>query len=304
VREARAAQGEALPSAADTVARTEILRRVVDAVHALDEPYRTVLLLRFLDELSPREIARLEAVPVETVRTQVRRGLERVRAQLAAGSKEATGDESAWLAALLPFTPRPTVGTPLPRGSAASAPVGATAAPASLLTEVLLMSTKTTLVIAAGAVASLVVWRLADSPVPESPSEPPLAALAPAGDAEQEQRAPATPGAIQPEAPEVRRVAEVAAPRPWAVSGHVLRVDEPFPDLPLVLRVWEGPTLDEVDTQLPPDRERELSSDAGGAFSATIESSSVAGKSSMNCDSTGSLVEIDVPKSPRSTPQR
>ncbi len=37
---------------------------------------------------------------------------------------------------------------------------------------------------------------------------------------------------------------------------------------------------------------------------AQSDSSSVAGNSSRNCDSTESLVVIDVPKSPRSTPQR
>ena len=278
-REERAAHDEALPSAADTAARTEILRRVVDAVHALDEPYRTVLLLRFLDELSPGEIARRKGVPVETVRTQVRRGLERVRARLSSGSREATGDESAWLSALLPFSMLPPLCAPAPTGATTSASTAAASAPPSLLTEVLLMSTKTKLALAAGAVASLVVWRFVSAdPVAQSPTETPIAALAPAVQPEQEQHASELPIAIRPEADEDRRVAETAAVRAWTVSGNALRVDDPFPGLPLVLRIWERPTLEAIDTRLPPDHEVELTTDAEGAFSATIMGASHAAR--------------------------
>src|SRR5262245_28721502 len=46
-REARAARPEVLPDHAGAAAREETIHRVVDAVFALDEPYRTVLLLHY-----------------------------------------------------------------------------------------------------------------------------------------------------------------------------------------------------------------------------------------------------------------
>jgi RNA polymerase sigma-70 factor (ECF subfamily) len=82
-REDAAARRGAEPSAADTVAQAETHRRVVEAVMALDEPYRTAVLLRFFDDLPPSEVARRTGVPVETARTRVRRGVEQLRARLA-----------------------------------------------------------------------------------------------------------------------------------------------------------------------------------------------------------------------------
>ncbi|MBL8840626.1 MAG: sigma-70 family RNA polymerase sigma factor [Planctomycetes bacterium] len=89
----------AAPAAADSVARAELHRRVVDAVLALPEPYRSTLLLRFFDDLPPRAIARRLALPVETIRTRMKRGLERLREGLAAqGSDRESHD---WLIGLL-----------------------------------------------------------------------------------------------------------------------------------------------------------------------------------------------------------
>jgi RNA polymerase sigma-70 factor (ECF subfamily) len=62
--------------------REETRRRVLEAVMALEEPYRQVLLARFYEDLPPREVARRFGVPVETARTQIRRGLERLRDRL------------------------------------------------------------------------------------------------------------------------------------------------------------------------------------------------------------------------------
>lgn len=87
-RERVAARVESVPAADEAVARAEAVRRVVDAVLALDPAYRSVILLRFLDGLPPREVAARLGLPVETVRTRVRRGLERLRISL----REETGD--------------------------------------------------------------------------------------------------------------------------------------------------------------------------------------------------------------------
>ncbi|MBI5432159.1 MAG: sigma-70 family RNA polymerase sigma factor [Planctomycetes bacterium] len=76
------ARAEGLPSAAEQLEHETARRALHAALHALDEPYRTALRLRFLEELAPREIARTLGVPVETARTRIKRGLERLRAEL------------------------------------------------------------------------------------------------------------------------------------------------------------------------------------------------------------------------------
>ncbi len=70
------------PSTADVVARAAEQRRILDVVLGMEEPYRSVLLLRFIEGLPPRKIARRQGMPVETVRTQVKRGLARLRERL------------------------------------------------------------------------------------------------------------------------------------------------------------------------------------------------------------------------------
>jgi len=74
-RERSAAVHEALPSTLDLVARVNAQQRVADAVVALDEPYRSVVLLRYFDALTARDIAARQGVPIETVRTRIKRAL-------------------------------------------------------------------------------------------------------------------------------------------------------------------------------------------------------------------------------------
>lgn len=59
-----------------TAERDHVLR---DAVAMLPEPYREVVTLRYFGELTPGEIALATGVPPETVRTRLKRGLERLR---------------------------------------------------------------------------------------------------------------------------------------------------------------------------------------------------------------------------------
>lgn len=54
-------------------------RAVRLAVAALGEPYREVVALRFFSEMSLQEIASATARPLNTVKTHLRRGLERLR---------------------------------------------------------------------------------------------------------------------------------------------------------------------------------------------------------------------------------
>ncbi|MGH7150064.1 MAG: RNA polymerase sigma factor, partial [Planctomycetota bacterium] len=106
-REERAARPESVDAAADLVGRVALQREVVDAVLALEEPYRTAILLRFFEGLPPRGIAERTGVPVATAKTRLARGLERLRHRLD-GARG--GDRKAWLVALLPLAePSPEV---------------------------------------------------------------------------------------------------------------------------------------------------------------------------------------------------
>jgi RNA polymerase sigma-70 factor (ECF subfamily) len=58
---------------------TELRSDVRDAVEALPEPYREVVALRFFAELSLTEVADATGRPINTVKTHLRRGLERLR---------------------------------------------------------------------------------------------------------------------------------------------------------------------------------------------------------------------------------
>jgi RNA polymerase sigma-70 factor (ECF subfamily) len=60
-------------------------RAVRDAVAALGEPYREVVALRFFADLSLMEVAEATGRPLNTVKTHLRRGLERLRPALAGG---------------------------------------------------------------------------------------------------------------------------------------------------------------------------------------------------------------------------
>lgn len=88
-RELAAARAEALPSTADLVERASEEREALAAVLGLGEPYRRCLILRFLEGRSYAWIARELQVPIETVRTRIKRGLALVRHSLGRGSTHA-----------------------------------------------------------------------------------------------------------------------------------------------------------------------------------------------------------------------
>jgi RNA polymerase sigma factor (sigma-70 family) len=99
-----APEREPAPSPADLFERAALHREIVEAVLALDEPYRAAILLRYFEELTPRAIARRDGMPVRTVKTRLARGLEKLRSQLDA---RAGGNREAWLGALVAFTREP-----------------------------------------------------------------------------------------------------------------------------------------------------------------------------------------------------
>ena len=149
------------------VARAEVLERLVHAVLALDEPYRGTVLLRYFEELPPREIARRQGVPVETVRTRIKRALERLRTGLGGdGGREGL---LAIVAPLLRFEGESAI--PAAVGGA----IMGTAAKVGLAAGVLILTG-----------GGVVAWRASsgtpESPMPSAPSAarvvaaPPVAA--------------------------------------------------------------------------------------------------------------------------------
>jgi RNA polymerase sigma-70 factor (ECF subfamily) len=55
---------------------------VRSAVAALDEPYREVVALRYFGELSLDEVATATGRPLNTIKTQLRRGLQRLAGEM------------------------------------------------------------------------------------------------------------------------------------------------------------------------------------------------------------------------------
>lgn len=99
-REAKAARPETVPGAAEIREREAVRQEVVDRVLALDPLYRDVLLLRHFEGIPPREIASRLKLPVETVKTRLKRGIERLRMEM---DERHHGDRRAWAMLLLPF---------------------------------------------------------------------------------------------------------------------------------------------------------------------------------------------------------
>lgn len=114
-REREAARAEGLPSTDELVARGEQQRRVLDALLALEEPFRSTLLARFQEGLDPREIAERGASPVDTVRWRLRRGIELLRDALRADRA------GGGLAAVAMGVPSTLGGPPLAQAAAAGA---------------------------------------------------------------------------------------------------------------------------------------------------------------------------------------
>jgi len=113
-RERAVARPEKQPSAHQLTERLERHRLVVDAVLALPDPFRTTVLLRFYEQLTPARIASLQGVPVATVKSRLRRAMQLLRGDL---DRQYGGNRSAWCLALAPLAG-------LPMGKAAAAATG------------------------------------------------------------------------------------------------------------------------------------------------------------------------------------
>src|SRR5688572_17048419 len=152
-REVRAARQEPQEDAPDALLeKLEMHRLVAAEVAALGEPYRSTVLLRFFEERSAADIARIQGVPLDTVKTRLRRGLAELRERL---DRRHGGGRRAWRLALFPLAGLAA----LPAGAEAAASVGAAGAGTGtgwtlLGNGGLIMSQK---VFVAGAVAAVLV---------------------------------------------------------------------------------------------------------------------------------------------------
>lgn len=146
-REKAAALPEEVRSTDEVVEREVMRRSVVEAVLTLKEPYRTAILFRFYDDMPPREIAERLKIPVETVKTRVRRGLEQLRFRL----DRSHGGRKAWCLALAPLA-----------GAKLSASAAASTSSAAVFSGALAVSTKVKVGIASILImgASLTLWQL------------------------------------------------------------------------------------------------------------------------------------------------
>ena len=171
-RERRAARREAVAAAPDAAAEAETCRRLAEAVCALPAAAREAVVLHYYRGLTCREVAARISVPIETVRTRIRRALEDLRVALGAKDRE------RFRSALLPLALFPARRPPL----------------AALLGGGLLMATKLKV---AGVVVLLALlaagtWRLATPargpatgpPPRENGAMPALRSEAPAPDGE------------------------------------------------------------------------------------------------------------------------
>ena len=220
-RERAAARPEALAPPSEALEREEVLRSVTDAVLALDEPYRTTILLRYFEGLELAEIAARRREPVATVRSRHARALARLRERL---DRRHGGDRGAWLPGLVALVGGERAGIPGPASSpvstngpvssagpaGAAGGIGATGVTAGAL----IMTTKLqlTLALAVALVALTALWLGGPALFPGAPRED--AAAAPALARLVAPEADAPPLAAAPPSPReaVAPAAEHAAP--------------------------------------------------------------------------------------------
>ncbi|MFT4537832.1 MAG: RNA polymerase sigma factor (sigma-70 family) [Planctomycetota bacterium] len=244
-----------VPSSSEISARLESTRRLIDAVETLAEPYRSVVVMRYFDDLPPREIAKLRDAPVETIRTQLQRGLTQLRRELSRNQTESM----QCLAALLPLA-----------GSISPLALHLLTGSSSISkwSGSLMMSLKTKTLVSAVMAAVLLTtgaqWMRtslqAREPNPveqvdllrakiEAPlsKDEPIYALAPGGEV---------------------RVAVADGPvvvRDWIIGGFVLSGGAPVLDCPVHIQLWRGYGRDGDLWQ-----EQQVETDAMGRYAAAF----------------------------------
>ena len=103
---------------ADVCEGIEAAQLLSEELAQLEEPYRTVLFLRFYRDLTPIEIARQLGTPPATVRSRLKRGIERLRERLDGRFGRNRG---SWCALLTPLIrSKATLATSVAAGTAAT----------------------------------------------------------------------------------------------------------------------------------------------------------------------------------------
>jgi RNA polymerase sigma-70 factor (ECF subfamily) len=202
--ERAAAKGEAVPGGQELVERMQLQRLLAEAVLALEEPYRSAVILRHLDGLGPEEIARHQGCTNACARQRISRGLAQLRAEL---DRRSGGDRGAWCAALA------AAWDLAPSG----APAGAAAAVVGVVGGGIVASKLVALAAGFGIAAGALIWMQR----PTGPSEPPTASDAAAA-------AAPIPAIVR--APEARAAA--SAPAPAKVELGRERTEAPLGERP------------------------------------------------------------------------
>lgn len=269
--EAAAAGPEAAEEEA-TLERLELQARVVEAVRALAEPYRTAVTLRHLDGLDYDEVARRTGVDEAAARQRVSRGLKQLRGRL----DRTYGGRAQW--GVLAFA----LGRDLPVPSSAALAAAGSAGAAALLGGLgMSAGIKVAAVAAAGVLVAGGLWwgvrehrtdaqpeRAAARPAaPESAlagaHEQPEAALAASGDSRS--AVVPVPGAL-PEAS--------AAPEPGErITGVVLDLlGAPVPGAEVMLLRFLDQDYRTLDLERQDERvAARTRADAGGRFALPAE---------------------------------
>lgn len=152
-REREAYRPQKAPTAEEITEREEARSRVVEALQKLKEPYRSTILLRFYENQSARDVAEAEGIPLETVRTRLKRGIELLRKQLDA---DYGGNRRAWSLILAPLAGLQL----LPASTAAATASASSAGLSGSGAGTIAASVKAVIVSALIVGAALIVWQL------------------------------------------------------------------------------------------------------------------------------------------------
>jgi RNA polymerase sigma-70 factor (ECF subfamily) len=197
---------EPAPGPAQTAERLELQRRVLAAIAALDEPFRTAVVERYLEGRTSAELARRLGVPEGTVRWRLSRGVEDLRARL----DHDFGGREAWSVVLAPLA---LSSPPLAPPAAA----GALALPVQTGVITVLTSSKIVLAAALVVAAAGVYWWRHEDGVRGARTASEAARVEPPAEPKVEVELAST----SPSAPDepARRAAELAAEPKRATSA-------------------------------------------------------------------------------------
>lgn len=168
-REETAARPDGAASPDAILERLELQQVLVEELRALDEPWRSAIVLRYVEGHTGAEIAKLLGVPAGTVRWRLKGALDELRARL---DRRFGGSRESWCAVLAPLAWRASVAGPAAAGVGTMAGTGAIAPGVLAMGAVLKLGALAAVV----GVAGLFWWQMREDP---QTAEPVVAASAP-----------------------------------------------------------------------------------------------------------------------------